>query len=74
MTMKDAAGRVRNLKIHSAVIVDQTAPPGQMVYADERGMVIAASGGSLSLQEVQLEGKRRMSAIDLVRGSRLSMP
>lgn len=71
--VKDGAGNVRNLKIHSAVIVDQTAPPGQIVYADERGMVIAASGGSLSLQEVQLEGKRRMSAIDLLRGSSLSI-
>jgi len=72
--VKDGNDRIRNLKIHSAVIVDQSAPPGQIIYADERGMVIAASDGSLSLQEVQLEGKRRMSAIDLVRGSRLTMP
>jgi methionyl-tRNA formyltransferase len=72
--VKDGNDRFRNLKIHSAVVVDQTAPPGQIVYADERGIVIAASGGSLSLQEVQLEGKRRMSAIDLIRGTRLSVP
>ena len=71
--VKDGTGRIRNLKIHSALVVDHVAPPGQIIYADERGMVIAASGGALSLQEVQLEGKRRMSSIDLIRGSTLTL-
>lgn len=69
----DRNGRVRNLKIHSAIVVDLAAPPGQILHADERGMVIGTGRASLSLQEIQLEGRRRMSAIELVRGTRLTM-
>jgi len=58
----------RNLKIFSAVIVDHTGSPGEIAYAAERGLVIAAGSHALSLQEVQLEGKRRMSATEFVRG------
>jgi len=58
----------RNLKIFSAIIVDHTGSPGEIAYADERGLVIAAGSRALSLQEVQLEGKRRMSATEFVRG------
>jgi methionyl-tRNA formyltransferase len=58
----------RNLKIFSAIIVDHTGSPGEIAYAAERGLVIAAGSRALSLQEVQLEGKRRMSATEFVRG------
>lgn len=71
-TVTDASGKSRHLKIHSAVIVDSTAPPGGIICADERGLVMAAADRSLSLQEVQLEGKRRMSAVEFVRGTRLT--
>jgi methionyl-tRNA formyltransferase len=58
----------RNLKIFSAAIVDHSASAGQIVYADERGLVIGTGDRALSLQEVQLEGKRRMTAAKFVRG------
>jgi methionyl-tRNA formyltransferase len=58
----------RNLKIFSAIIVDHTGSPGEIAYAAERGLMIAAGSRALSLQEVQLEGKRRMSATEFVRG------
>jgi methionyl-tRNA formyltransferase len=58
----------RNLKIFSAIIAGHTGSPGEIAYADERGLVIAAGSRALSLQEVQLEGKRRMSATEFVRG------
>ena len=73
-TVTDASGKPRNLKIHSATIVDHKASPGEIVCADERGFVMAAADRSLSLQEVQLEGKRRMSAAELTRGTRLTAP
>lgn len=69
--VKDASGKPRNLKIHSAIIVDGQAPAGTIICADERGLVMAAADRALSLQEVQLEGKRRMSAAEFVRGTRL---
>jgi methionyl-tRNA formyltransferase len=71
--MKDRTGRTRNLKIHSAVIVDLSALPSHMIYADERGMVVGTGHAALSLQEVQLEGKRRMSVVELVRGTQLTL-
>jgi methionyl-tRNA formyltransferase len=58
----------RNLKIFSAIIVDRTGSPGEIAYDAERGLVIAAGSRALSLQEVQLEGKRRMSGTEFARG------
>jgi methionyl-tRNA formyltransferase len=53
-----------------AVIPDVTAEPGAIVYADDNGLVFAAGKGALALGEVQLEGKRRMSGGEFVRGHR----
>jgi methionyl-tRNA formyltransferase len=59
--LRDEAGTERKLKIHRARIV-----------ANERGdpkkLVIAAKDGVLRLEEVQLEGKRRMNAAEFLRG------
>ena len=58
----------RNLKIFSASIFDQHPDPGTIIQADQHGLVVAAGNRALSLREVQLEGKRRMSAVEFVRG------
>jgi methionyl-tRNA formyltransferase len=57
----------RNLKIFSASVVDLSGKPGQ-ILSGEKELVIAAGKGALSLSEVQLEGKRRMSASEFLRG------
>jgi len=57
----------RNLKILSASVVDLSGKPGQ-ILSGEKELVIAAGKGALSLGEVQLEGKRRMSASEFLRG------
>lgn len=57
----------RNLKIFSATIVDLSGKPGETLRS-ENSFVIAAGKQALSLNEVQLEGKRRMSAADFLRG------
>jgi methionyl-tRNA formyltransferase len=67
-TVAAASEKPRNLKVFAAVAIDHSGPPGERVYADPRGFVIAAGSGALSLQEVQLEGKRRMSAAEFLRG------
>jgi methionyl-tRNA formyltransferase len=56
------------LKIHSAVVVDLTGAAGKLISAGDKELVIAAGSRALSLQDVQLEGKRRMSAQEFVRG------
>jgi methionyl-tRNA formyltransferase len=58
-----------NLKIFSAVIVALHGTPGEILRG-EKELVVAAAEGALSLGEVQLEGKRRMSAAEFLRGRR----
>lgn len=57
----------RNLKIFSASIVDLSGKPGEILRG-EKELVIAAGKGAVSLEEVQLEGKKRMSAAEFLRG------
>ena len=56
----------RHLKIFSASIIDLSGQPGEILGSEK--LVIAAATGALSLNEVQLEGKRRMSAAEFLRG------
>ena len=57
----------RKLKVFAAAITDLGGKPGEILRRD-RELVVAASDGSLSLTEVQFEGKRRMSAAEFLRG------
>jgi len=57
----------RRLKIFRATIVNRSGKPGE-ILPGENDLVIAAEKGALSLDEVQLEGKRRMTAADFLRG------
>ena len=57
----------RNLKIFSATVVDLRGKPGEILRKD-RELVVATSDHALSLTDVQLEGKRRMSVAEFLRG------
>ena len=57
----------QNLKVFSASIVDLNGKPGE-VLRSEKDLIVATGKGALSLAEVQLEGKRRMSAGEFLRG------
>jgi methionyl-tRNA formyltransferase len=59
-----------NLKIFSATVVGLRGTPGEILKC-ENDLVVAAGKGALSLREVQLEGKRRMSAGEFLRGHRV---
>ena len=59
----------RNLKILSASIVNLSGKPGEILRS-EKEVIIAAGKDALSLDEVQLEGKRRMRAVEFLRGFR----
>ena len=58
----------RNLKIFSATIVDLRGKAGEILRKDQ-DLVVATSDRALSMTEVQLEGKRRMSAAEFLRGA-----
>jgi methionyl-tRNA formyltransferase len=57
----------QNLKIFSASVVDLTGRPGKILRSD-KDLIVAAGKGALSLAELQLEGKRRMTATEFLRG------
>jgi methionyl-tRNA formyltransferase len=57
----------RKLKIFRASIVDFRGKPGEILRKDKE-LAIGATDRALSLIELQLEGKRRMTAADFLRG------
>ena len=57
----------QNLKVFSATLVDLSGQPGEILRSQGQ-LVIAAGKRALSLGDVQLEGKRRMSAAEFLRG------
>ena len=59
--LRDEGGRDRKLKVFRARVVDSCS-------ADPANLVIPTKKGALRLEEVQLEGKRRMAANEFVRG------
>ncbi|PZR72643.1 MAG: methionyl-tRNA formyltransferase [Chthoniobacterales bacterium] len=66
--LRDEAGRERKLKIFRATVMAAASlSPGE-VRRDGSNLIIGANAGALSLGEVQLEGKRRMSAEEFLRG------
>lgn len=44
------------------------APPGTILYIDDRGAVVAAGDGALRITDLQPSGKRRLSASEMARG------
>ncbi len=66
--------RGRLLKIWRAQPVDASGDPGTVVEVRKGdGIVVACGEGGLLVTEVQPEGRRRMTADEYVRGSRLSV-
>jgi methionyl-tRNA formyltransferase len=59
--LRDEAGTERKLKVYCASVVDSCS-------ADPANLVIPVRDGAVKLEEVQLEGKRRMSAAEFLRG------
>ena len=59
--LRDDAGRERQLKVFRANVTDSCS-------ADPANLVIPTKMGAVKLEEVQLEGKRRMSSAEFLRG------
>ncbi len=57
----------QNLKIFSGSVIDVSGTPGE-ILPSENELVIGAGKGAISVDEVQLEGKRRMRVAEFLRG------
>ncbi len=67
--VRTAENPVKQLKVHRALPVHRVSgPPGVVQRLGNRGILVTCGQGALLLLEVQLEGKRRMSAAEFVRG------
>ena len=68
--LRDSSGKERKLKIFRAAVVMKPSgmTPGTL-FPHEGVVAVAAVDRALVLQDVQLEGKKRMTAADLLRGN-----
>lgn len=64
----DAQGKTRQLKIFRATVVDQSGGTPGLISRPNDQVIIATGRAALRLEEVQLAGKRRMSAAEFFRG------
>ncbi len=62
-------GEEKKCKIFSAIRVRRASGnPGTVLRADANGLLVAAGNEAVLLREIQLEGKKRMQAGELLRG------
>jgi methionyl-tRNA formyltransferase len=62
--------RGKNLQVWKATALDQALPSSELKVEDNRLFVGCGPGTSVDLFELQLEGKKRTSASDFIRGYR----
>lgn len=68
-----AGKRLKILRATSYTGANGKAEPGVVVYADrEHGLVVASGKGAVRLQEICLEGKKRMSAEAFLNGVKVA--
>ncbi len=65
--------RAKILKIHRARVIatGPAAAPGEVVKADRGGFWVATGQGFLSLEEIQLENRKRLPAAEFLKGARV---
>ncbi len=69
----DADVLYENDEAFSSISVEsESAEPGTVVIADQKGFVIKTGRGFLKINELQPEGKKRMKAEDFLRGNRIT--
>ena len=70
--------RGKILKIYRAQRISgcpevRTGSPGEILQTFKRGIVVAAGDGNLLIEELQIEGKKRISASEFISGYRISV-
>jgi methionyl-tRNA formyltransferase len=61
------------LKIFSVILSRRAkGKPGEVIEVNPHGILVAAKKGGVLLREVQLEGRKRMTAVEFARGAGLT--
>ena len=58
-------GRTR-IKIWRASPVEGNGPPGSVLQCDRDGIIVACAAGAVQLEELQLPGKRHVTAHEFI--------
>ena len=58
----------KQLKIHRGAVRSGQAAPGHVLISDDQALCVGTSAGLYEIQELQLEGKKRISAGEFLRG------
>lgn len=61
----------KNLKIFKAVVDDMEGNPGEILNSNNGRLVIGTGNKSLSIEELQIEGGKRLNVSDFLRGNNL---
>ena len=63
----------KNLKLWTASVVHEAGNgvPGEILEAGKEGLLVKTGDGLLLIQELQLEGKKRMQVRDFLLGCRI---
>jgi methionyl-tRNA formyltransferase len=59
------------LKLAGTVLSDGSGEPGEVLSADDSGVMVACGEGAILIAELQLPGKKRLPAADFLRGQPL---
>jgi methionyl-tRNA formyltransferase len=63
-----AGGQPRLVKFWRAQVERRQGPPGHVLQADKAGLVVACGTDALRIEQLQLEGGRKMSAAEFLTG------
>lgn len=65
--------RGKLMKVHRAKVIATTerGNPGEIIRADANGFWVATGSGALSLEEVQLENRKRLLGVEFLKGARI---
>lgn len=63
----------KRLKIWETEVKEGQGKPGEIIGTDENGIWVGCKKGSLLIKSLQLEGKRKMSASEFLRGHSLKI-
>lgn len=58
----------KTLKLFKVSVVEGSAAPGEVISAGKNGIVVACGSGSIRIEELQLEGRKRLSAANFLAG------
>ena len=58
----------KQLKLWKATVVEKSGEPGTLIDVNKNGFTVACGENALEINELQLEGKKRMASGDFLRG------